>query len=230
MNILGLITARGGSKGIPGKNIKLLGGKPLLGYVAEDAKKAKRLNRIVLSTDDEKIAKVAESFGIEVPFIRPAELALDSTPTVDVIKHCLDYFYERGITYNAVCLLQPTSPFKSKGFIDECIDRFITTDADTLISVLPVPHQFNPHWVFEEYEYEYLKIATGETKLIPQRQMLPKAFYRDGSVYIFKTENVLKHNNIVFGKITYLESDPSYYCNLDSMQDWELAEQHLFIN
>lgn len=226
MKILGIITARGGSKGIPGKNIKLLGGMPLLSYVANDALSSKSIARIVISTDDPEIAKVAKSLGIEVPFMRPAELAQDHTPSIAVIKHCIEFFLEKGEQFDAICLLQPTSPFKPVGFIDECSEEFIRSKADCLISVLPVPHHINPHWVFEEDNSGLLKIATGENALIPRRQELPPAYYRDGSVYLFKVDNILKENTIVHGDISFKISDEAYYCNLDTIDDWKKAEMH----
>ena len=121
MRILGLITARGGSKGIPGKNIKPLHGKPLLGYVAGDGLNSSTLSKFIISTDDQKIADVARDFGVEVPFLRPKELAADDTPSIDVLRHALRYFDEEGDHYDAVCLLQPTSPYKPEGFIDRCV-------------------------------------------------------------------------------------------------------------
>lgn len=229
MRILGLITARGGSKGIPGKNIKNLGGKPLLAYVAQDAKASRLLDRLVISTDDEQIAKVATDFGIEVPFIRPADLAQDHTPTLDVIAHCLVELQNQGEEFDAVCLLQPTSPFKPEGYIDHCINKFIQSNADCLITVLKVPHHFNPHWVFEENTNGILRIATGEDVLIPRRQDLPKAYYRDGSIYIFKKDNIFKQRAIVHGRTTFEISDARYYCNLDNQEDWRLAEKHFLI-
>lgn len=229
MRVLGLITARGGSKGIPGKNIKNLGGKPLLAYVAQDAKASRLLDRLVISTDDEQIAKVAADCGVEVPFMRPAQLAEDHSTSVDVIAHCLEELHLQGDAFDAVCLLQPTSPFKPEGFIDQCITKFIKLQADCLISVLEVPHQYNPHWVFEENANGILRIATGENVLIPRRQELPKAYYRDGSIYVFKKDNILKQRAIVHGRTAYEISDSRYYCNLDTMEDWKLAEQHFLV-
>lgn len=229
MRVLGLITARGGSKGIPGKNIKMLGKQPLLAYVATDAKAASRIDKLIISTDDQEIAKVAEAYGVEVPFIRPAELAQDTTPSIAVVEHAIRFMEAQGEIYDAVCLLQPTSPFKPEGFIDACIERFIQLEADSLISVLEVPHQFNPHWVFEADSEGRLRIATGEEKLIPRRQELPKAYYRDGAVYVFKRDNVLIHSTLVGGSIGYVVSDINYYCNLDTMVDWRDAESHMAV-
>src|SRR2546423_8592254 len=108
--VLGIITARGGSKGIPRKNIRFLGAKPLLQYTAEAALSAKRLTRVILSTEDQEIADVGRKCGLDVPFMRPAELALDSTPTLPVLQHAVRELEAAGNRYDAICLLQPTNP------------------------------------------------------------------------------------------------------------------------
>ena len=227
MRVLGLITARGGSKGIPRKNIKDLAGRPLISYVAQDALSAKFLDRVILSTDDEEIAQVARNEGIDVPFMRPKSLSQDASTSADVIIHAINFLEEAGDEYDAVCLLQPTSPFKPIGFIDKCIERFKDISVDTLISVLPVPHEYNPHWVFEENDNGLLRISTGEKELVPRRQELPPAFYRDGSVYVFKVKNIINNKCIVYGSIAHIQSDQSYYCNLDTLLDWQKAENYL---
>jgi CMP-N,N'-diacetyllegionaminic acid synthase len=225
LKILALIPARGGSKGIPGKNIKLLGGKPLIAHAANSASQSPSISRLIISTDSEEIAQVASIHGIEVPFIRPQELALDTTPSIDVMIHALNHFKNIGEAFDAICLLQATSPFKPKNFVNECIQTFIDSGADSFISVLRVPHEYNPHWTFEKNELGELRIATGEKELIPRRQELPPAFYRDGCVYITKTDYLLQEKKIVGGKITCKESNPDYYCNLDTLADWAKAEQ-----
>jgi N-acylneuraminate cytidylyltransferase len=119
-----------------------------------------------------------------------------------VIQHALGWLAAQGRHYDAVCLLQPTNPFRPVGFINRAISQFMQSGADTLISVLPVPLEFNPHWVFEPDADGLLKIATGETTIIPRRQELPKAFYRDGSIYLTKTEVLLSKNALLGESIT----------------------------
>ncbi|NVK50394.1 MAG: acylneuraminate cytidylyltransferase family protein [Cyclobacteriaceae bacterium] len=225
MRILGLIPAREGSKGIPGKNIKTLGRQPLIAYSIKDGIAAKLLCKTVVSTDGEKIAEIARNYGGEVPFIRPKELAEDKTPSIDVVLHALDFFEQNGELFDAVCLLQPTSPFRPKGFIDECIRKFTETDADCLISVLEVPHEYNPHWTFKMDKHGSLSIATGESTLIPRRQELPMAYHRDGSIYISKVSLIRNKRVLVGGKTVGVLSDKSYYANLDTPKDWEKAER-----
>lgn len=227
MKILGIIPARGGSKGVPGKNIKTLGTKPLIQYTLDAARQSSLLTRIIVSTDSDSIADCVKSQGDYIPFIRPASLALDHTPTLPVIQHALNFFLDKGEVYDAVCLLQVTNPFRVPGFIDLAIAKFTAQQCDSLISVLPVPHEFNPHWVFEAGEYGFLKIATGEKEIITRRQDLPPAFYRDGSIYITRSEVLLKENSLYGNKLTYIQSDPKWHVNIDTPADWEKAERHV---
>lgn len=226
MNILGLIPARGGSKGIPGKNIRLLDGKPLLQYTFGAGRNSKLLSRLILSSDDTAIIEVAELLGLEVPFVRPSHLAQDDTGSLEVVLHALNFLEARGETYDAVCLLQPTSPFRKEGLIDAAIEKFSSGGFDSLISVRQVPENFNPHWIFEE-QNGLLKIATGEDEIITRRQELPTAFYRDGAVYLTKTE-VLRDQKSLFGKkVGFIDATGEPYVNLDEPSDWEKAEQLL---
>lgn len=226
MKILGLIPARGGSKGVPKKNIKLLGKLPLMEYTIHSAKESNLLTEIVVSTDDEEIAIAAEVAGYKPPFIRPLEFAQDTSTSLEVVQHAIAFFESQNIFFDAVCLLQPTNPFREKGLIDKAIEKFTTSNADSLVSVLEIPHEYNPHWAFEENSNGLLKIATGEEQIIPRRQELPKAFHRDGSVYITKTE-VIKKGSLYGNSIAYIESNPKFHINIDTMKDWETAEKIL---
>ena len=224
-NILAIIPARGGSKGVPGKNIKLLNGKPLLAYTSEIALQSQRLTEVIISTEDEQIIEVAKNLGIKVPFVRPMVLAQDDTPTIDVIIHALQWYANQNIFFDAVCLLQVTSPFRTVEFLDKAIEKFIEQDTDSLVSVLKVPHEYNPHWTFEVNAAGNLKIATGEAEIIPRRQELPIAYHRDGSIYITKATVLLKEHSF-YGKSTaFIESELEFYVNIDTLQDWEKAEE-----
>lgn len=225
MRILAIIPVRGGSKGVSGKNIKLLDGKPLLAYTSEIALQSKQLTEVIVSTEDELIREVAKNLGIKVPFVRPMTLAQDNTPTLDVIIHALEWYKNQNIFFDAVCLLQVTSPFRTVAFLDEAIEKFMKKDTDSLVSVQKVPHEYNPHWTFEENEQGNLKIATGETEIISRRQELPTAYHRDGSIYLTKTR-VLLNEHSLYGKSTaFIESDSESYVNIDTLQDWEKAEE-----
>lgn len=224
MKILALIPARGGSKGIPGKNIKLLNGKTLLAYTSEIALQSKYFNEVIVSTEDEQIIEVAKNLGIKVPFIRPMELAQDTTPTIDVIIHTLQWYENQNISFDAVCLLQVTSPFRTIEFLNKAIEKFIEKDSDSLVSVQKVPHEYNPHWTFEVNSDGNLKIATGEPEIIKRRQELPIVYHRDGSIYITKTKVLLQNKSLYGNTITFIESDAGSHVNIDTIEDWVKAE------
>jgi CMP-N,N'-diacetyllegionaminic acid synthase len=223
MRVLGIVPARGGSKGIPGKNVRPLGGKPLLVHTAEAALAARLLSRVVLTTDDEKIAEVGRACGLEVPFLRPAELAMDDTPTLPVLQHAVTELEKQGDSFDAVCLLQPTSPFRRAGDIDGCIE-LLETGLDAVVSVLPVPPEHNPHWVWFRDGDGLLRLSTGEDQPIPRRQELPPAFHRDGSVYVTRRD-VLMEGNSLYGKRLGGFLSDSRSINLDTPADWERAER-----
>ena len=222
--ILGVIPARGGSKGIPGKNIKNLGGKPLLEYSVRAAIESKMLSEVILSTDDVEIAEVGKKLGIQVPFIRPKELAQDKTPTLPVLQHALDFMEKSKRKFDAVCLLQVTSPFRNPDLIDRAIAKFEDSGADSLVTVLKVPDHYNPHWTFEEDLSGLLRICTGEKQIIPRRQDLPKVYHRDGSIYLVKRD-ILKNGSLYGDKIAFLENDPEDHVNIDTQEDWGKAEE-----
>ena len=223
--ILTIVPARGGSKGVPGKNIKPLAGKPLIVYTIEQIRKSELIERAILSTDDEAIAQVAEAHGLEVPFMRPAELATDTATSFSVVEHALDFFEKKGETFDAVCLLQTTSPLRPEGAIDEAIRRFEELRPDSLVSVRRVPDEFNPHWVFEIDERNRLKIATGDKKIIPRRQDLPPAYHRDGAIYITSVECIRNKHSLLGEDIVAFPIESPELINIDTMEDWFLAEK-----
>ncbi len=225
MKVLGIITARGGSKGIPGKNIKTLNGKALISYSIEAGKKAVLLDKVVLSSDDETIIRIGKQEGVEVPFKRPADLAKNDTPSIKVLKHAVEYFESIGEIYDAVCLLQPTTPFRRENLIDETIQKLEKGNYDSVISVREIPVDYNPHWAFKERNGE-LKIATGEKTPITRRQELPKAYHRDGAVYVTRIEVILK-DSLLGEKIGFVDTTGDPYVNIDTPADWEKAENML---
>lgn len=226
MKILAIIPARGGSKGVPGKNSKMLGDKPLIAYSIQQAISSNVFTKIIVSTDSEQIKEIALNFGAEVPFIRPQELASDTASSISVVQHAVAFLEQQKEYYDAICLVQPTSPFREKGFINKAIEKFKNSKCDALVSVLEVPHEHNPHWVFEVDAADNLKIATGEKQIIQRRQDLPKAYFRDGSVYITKTAWI-KKGSFYGATLNYLESNPEFYVNIDTMKDWEKAVEKL---
>jgi len=220
---LALIPARGGSKGIPGKNVRPLFGKPLIAYTIEAAARAQRISRIVVSTDDPAVAQASTVWGAEVPFMRPAELGADTTPMLPVMQHAVRTLEESGSRYDLVCLLQPTSPMRHPDDIDACIGLLQEQNADTVISVLPVPEKHNPHWVFESDGAGGLRLSTGEATPIPRRQELPPAYHREGSIYIVRRDVLMNSNTLYGSKIVGYVMDAARSVNIDEPADWDAA-------
>ncbi|MCB2173561.1 acylneuraminate cytidylyltransferase family protein [archaeon] len=224
-SVLGIIPARGGSKGIPEKNIKILNGKPLLQYTIEAALESELLSRVILSTDDSKIAEVGRTCGVEVPFIRPKELAMDDTSSLLVVQHAVSVLKTIGDSYDAICLLQPTSPLRKTETIDACITLLFDSQADAVVTVLPVPYEYNPHWVYFRRPDGELYLSMGDTNPVPRRQLLPPAFHREGSVYVTRVNVVMDKGSLYGDRLIGYPVNPSESVNIDNMEDWKLAEK-----
>ena len=227
MKILGIIPARGGSEGIPKKNIKLLAGKPLIAYTISQAKQASFLDKVIVSTDSEEIAAKAIELGAEVPFIRPSAISNSLSPSIDYVRHALDFFRVKETFYDAVCILQPTSPFRPKGVIDKAVKEFMEYDADTLVSVREVPSHYNPYWLFEKSENGDLMPMMQEKVIINRRQDLPKAFQRDGAIYIVKSSVIFMEKTLYGKKFKGLEIESPALINIDNESDWKMAEKYI---
>lgn len=196
MRVLGIITARGGSKGIPRKNLAPVCGKPLIEYTIKSAQSARKLTETIVSTDDQEIAEVCMGLGVEAPFLRPEELARDTTPTLPVLQHAITTLSERGRNFDAVCLLQPTSPQRSRDLIDRCIEQFETAGTDSLITVSKIPHAYNPMWVYWMDSAGHLALATGGVEPIKRRQDLPLGYVRDGRIYLTRVHTLMNDNSL----------------------------------
>jgi CMP-N-acetylneuraminic acid synthetase len=227
LKILGLVPARGGSKGVPRKNVRPLSGRPLLAYTADAALASRRLAEVVLSTEDEEIARIGRGLGLDVPFVRPEELARDDTPMLPVVVHALRWLEEHGRRFDAVCLLQPTNPLRRAEDIDGCIELLERERADAAVTVLPVPHEYNPHWTYLRCENGCIHLAMGERAPIPRRQDLPPAFHREGSVYVVRRDVVLEEGSLYGRFLVGYEMDASRSVNVDSLDDWDRAERLL---
>jgi len=179
MQFLGVIPARGGSKGIPGKNLVDLAGRPLIAYTIESARRSKSLGRFIVSTDDPHLVDYARKEGVEVPFIRPAHLAADDTPMQPVLMHAIAEMDRIGFQAEAVMVLQPTSPLRRAEHIDEAVRIMQASGADTVVSVVEVPHPFNPvSLMIEQPGGELVPYAPGE--MVLRRQDKPRVFARNG--------------------------------------------------
>jgi CMP-N-acetylneuraminic acid synthetase len=227
MKTLGLIPARGGSKGVPRKNIRPLCGKPLLQYTAEAALAARSLARVILSTDDEEVAGLGRRCGLAVPFVRPPELARDETPMLPVVQHAVAWLESRGEHFDAVCLLQPTNPLRRAEEIDACVELLERTDADAVVTILPVPAEHNPHWVYFRDEGGALSLSTGEAQPVGRRQDLPAAFHREGSVYVTRRDVLMTGNSLYGCDLRGLLVDAARSVNIDTPRDWARAEELL---
>lgn len=225
MKVLGIITARGGSKGVPRKNVKLLAGKPLIQYTAEAARAAKSLAKAILTTDDKEIAEVGRQCGLEVPFLRPPELARDDTPTLPVLQHAVRFLEDRGESFDAICLLQPTNPMRKSSDIDACVALLEKTGVDSVVTMLPVPAEYNPHWVYFKNDDGTFRLSTGEKTPIPRRQLLPPAYHREGSVYVMRRDVLMVQNSLFGESLAGHPMDPKQCVNIDTMEDWAEAER-----
>lgn len=226
--ILGIITARGGSKGIPGKNIKPFLGKPLIAYTIEAALKAAVFDRLILSTDDPTIAEIAESYGCEVPFMRPREFAGDNSPGALAIEHALQWLKdEEGYEPNLVMVLQPTSPLRQPFHIQEAVKLILDSGADSVMSVAEMPEQFSPYKAMTVDERGFLNLFGGGPvhSRISLRQYLPKTYWSIGSIYLFKPEHIFSKAGPLYGeKVAPYYVDARYAADINVLEDWEKAE------
>lgn len=224
MHILGLIPARGGSKSILNKNIAPLTGKPLLTYTCEAARQSKRLTRIILSTDDSGVAEVARTNDIEVPFLRPAELATDTSGMMGVIIHALNFLQEKEqYVPDIVVLLQPTSPLRKASHIDAAVDLLISTGADSVVSVVEVPHQFTPGSIMKFESGRLTPYEQGQTIL--RRQDKPKLYGRNGPAVLAVQRSVLLEKQSLYGDDTRgLIMEVKESIDIDTSLDLEIAE------
>ena len=221
MRTLVIIPARGGSKGIPRKNIKPFNGKPLIYYTIDCARAICPDEDICVSTDDAEIISVVEQYGLKVPFVRPAELASDTAGTYEVLLHALDFYKKKGVHYDIVVLLQNTSPFRTPQQVKEALALY-RQDVDMVVSVKECAA--NPYYcVFEENQEGFLHICKGEGNIF-RRQDAPKVYEYNGAIYVMNAK-VLEctHMHKMQKRIKYVMDDQSSF-DLDTMWDWKIAE------
>jgi CMP-N,N'-diacetyllegionaminic acid synthase len=223
MQILGIIPARGGSKGVPGKNIRMLAGKPLISHTIEAALHS-QLTKTIVSTDDENIAALAKHAGIEVPFIRPPEISGDTAKSIDVALHALSEMEKIDkCQYDAIMLLQPTAPFKTAEDIDQCIKIFeANPQADSVISVVDVLAHHPARMKYLE-NGKLIDPPFCEAYENQNRQELRQLYIRNGAIYLTRRDTLLKHS--YKGKICMAHIMPEIRSiNIDTIHDFELAE------
>lgn len=221
-NILIIIPARGGSKGIPRKNIKPLNGKPLIYYAIDTARAITEDENICVSTDDVEIKSVVEAYGLQVPFLRPDELSTDTAGTYEVLLHALDFYEQHGKQYKTVLLLQTTSPFRTAEQVKEALALYDQSDADMVVSVKDCPA--NPYYnVFEEDEKGYLHVCKGDGNIF-RRQDAPKVYEYNGAIYIIDAHTLKRtHMHKIQHRVKFVMDAKSSF-DLDTMEDWQMAE------
>lgn len=222
--ILGILPARGGSKGVPGKNLRMLKGRPLLGWAAEALCSCDEIDRRICSTDDAAIAQAAGKFGLEVPFMRPAELARDDTPVTDVIRHALDELDDRADPYTHVALVQATSPTVTADDLSRAVAMLDEGDPDTVITGFVATSQ-HPSLMFTMAKGGQVRWLLGDGSHGRRRQDLPPVFVRTGLLYLFRTANIRERNSIYGGTIAALVIDEARSVNIDEERDFERAER-----
>ena len=226
MKFIAIIPARGGSKGIPRKNIKLFNNKPLISWTIKAAIESNVFESIFVSTDDLEISAISKAFGAEVPFLRPKYLAKDNASTLSVIQHFLKKMYKKNSEEYpfAVVILQPTSPLRTSSHIKSAVDLFKShKDADSLVSCTHVPHNFTPGSLMQLNKYGFLDNTKNSKKLIYRRQDKEKYIARNGAA-IYITKTILLNKFILGGKILPYFMDFIDSVDLDEEKDWELAD------
>jgi CMP-N-acetylneuraminic acid synthetase len=225
MKILAIVPARGGSKGIPRKNIYPLCNRPLVYYTIRAIQKSKMITRAILSSDSEEILNIAKGYGLEAPFVRPAELAQDDTPALPVIKHAVEYL-EESENYRAdyIILLQPTSPLRTEIHIDEALAKLISSDADSVVSVVQVPHNFTPGSIMK-LEREHLSPYLPLDETFNLRQLKPVFYARNGAaIYAFTYRCLMDKHSIYGEKILPYLMEKECSIDVDDLFDLKLCE------
>jgi CMP-N-acetylneuraminic acid synthetase len=222
VKVLGVIPARGGSKGIPQKTLAAVGGRPLLAYTADAAHGSARLTRVIVSTDDPRIAQAARELGLEIPFMRPAELAADATLMLPVLQHALDAMRAEGFAADAVVLLQPTSPLRRAAHVDAAIDLLAATGADSVVTVVEVPHQFSPVSVMRIDGERLTPFLDGPPIL--RRQDKPRLFARNGPAELAVRAAVLDAGSLYGDDVRPLVMTAAESLDLDTPADLDLLD------
>jgi CMP-N-acetylneuraminic acid synthetase len=223
MNIVGFIFARGGSKGLPGKNIRLLAGKPLIAWSIEHAKAVSRINRVIVSTDCPKIAAVALEYGAEVPFMRPADLASDFSPEWLAWQHALRFLVDEKGLPDVMLSIPATAPLRLASDIDKCIDLFMNNNSETVITCTQ-SHR-NPWFNMLKVNCDgYVSLVNEPDTPISRRQDAPPVYDMSTVAYVTRPAFVLTHNSVFEGRVQAVKIPIERAVDIDSLFDFELAE------
>ena len=217
--VLAIIPARGGSKGLPGKNIRTLGVKPLIAWTIESALDNKLIDMTVVSTDCPKIAAVSRTFGAEVPFIRPDRLSTDQAETADVVLHALNSINEH---FDVIVLLQPTSPFRKSSHIEGALEIYENSKAYSMVSICE--SQKSPFWMFSLQDDGGLEPIIKDKAQFSRRQELPKTYSLNGAIYVVDVEFFLRNKEFIFEDSKYYLMDYKSSVDIDSLMDFKIAQ------
>jgi CMP-N-acetylneuraminic acid synthetase len=224
--VLGIVPARSGSKGVSGKNIRSLAGRPLLEYTARAAEASGVIDRLVLSTDSAEIAEVGRGAGLEVPFLRPATLAADDTPMLPVVQHVIEALGADGWTADIIVLLQPTSPLRRPEHVRDAVHLLRETNADSVVTVVEVPRHLSPDYVMK-IEAGRLRHFLPEGGRVTRRQDARPAYAREGTVYACWLRTIERTGTLYGDDCRPLVIDVADSLSIDSPADWEAAERVL---
>ena len=222
-NVLGIIPARGGSKGVKRKNLAKLGGKPLIDYTIHAAKKSELLSEFIVSSDDQEIISHCKSLGVSAPFTRPAELSTDYAPTLDVILHAVSYFESHGKEFHAVMVLQPTTPFRTSEVIDQALEIFFNSGSNSIVSIVDVGPN-HPHRMYTLDEKKHMSPIISSDDPMLARQKLPKFYIRSGDIYLISVEELKRTRTLIGEAPLGLILDADKTVNIDTEMDLALAE------
>jgi len=228
-HVLALIPARGGSKGVPRKNVRRLGGRPLFAHAVDAARASRLVTRIVLSTDDEEIAKIGRSIGCEVPFLRTPALAADDTPMLEVVRHTLNELHTTDqYKPDTIVLLQPTTPFRNGRDIDDALTLMTNRKFDAVVSVAKVPTHYSPPWQFILHD-NVMRLYGGQAlgDIITRRQDLPSTYIRNGAIYAFQRASFERNGSIYGERCGALIMPSERSINIDTPDDWAEAQQYV---
>lgn len=220
-NVLAVIPARGGSKGLKNKNIKIIACKPLISWTIDAALKSKYIDKVIVSTDSKEIEKISKEYGASVPFLRPKELAKDDTSSIDVMLHAIEHFPE----YKIVIMLQPTSPLRDCSHIDQAFDFFFKSNMDSCVSV--TKDKKTPFWSFSMVNENNLVSLFPDKEMPSRRQEIISTYHLNGAIYISSILNLKEKKSFITKKTFGYEMSEEVSIDIDDINEFNVASRLL---